>query len=148
MTHPELIGLLLVAVFSFEACGASVDADGRPEKSDAGGRGADVVPKAARKRVLYFRNGTLGKIVDSAEARSAVNVADEECTRGASQMGLNGSWKAWLSSSQIDAVDRISDVGPWYRVDQETLLFASKEEFTRGPRLRIDPAEEVFDWDN
>ncbi|MBL9100964.1 MAG: hypothetical protein JNL82_08400 [Myxococcales bacterium] len=93
---------------------------------------------AERKRVFYFRNGTLGKIRDSADTRPALEVADEDCTAGAAAAGMAGTWRAWLSSSQVDAIDRIDDVGPWYRVDQETLLFATKAELTLGPRAPID----------
>lgn len=100
--------------------------------------GMDDIPAAERKRVFYFRNGSLGKILDSADTRPAVEAADEDCTNGAANMGWGGTWRAWLSTSQVDALDRIEDVGPWYRVDQETLLFASKAELALGPRAPID----------
>lgn len=100
--------------------------------------GPNDIPAIDRKRVFYFRNGSLGKILDSADTRLAVEAADEDCTNGAAEMGWGGMWRAWLSTSQVDAIDRIEDVGPWYRVDQETLLFASKAELTTGPRAPID----------
>lgn len=114
-----------------------------PSKSEE----TDVFLPSQRKRIFYFRNGTLGKIRDSSDTRPALEVADEACTNEASQRGFGGSWKAWLSSSETDAIDRISDVAPWYRVDQETLLFASKAELARGPRVRVDATTEVEDWD-
>lgn len=135
--------LICLASLVFGVLGGGCSDDGASMHGDGG-----IVPPAARKRVFYFRNGTLGKIRDSADPRPALEVADADCTEGASQMDLGGSWKAWLSSSQIDAIDRISDVGPWYRVDRETLLFASKSDLTRGPRARIDPGDwaEPFFW--
>ncbi len=122
--------------------------DGGAEDSGAGGGDGGLVPPSARKRVFYFKNGALGKIRDSGDTRPGLDVGDEKCTNGANQMGLGGSWKAWLSSSQIDAIDRTSDVGPWYRLDQATLLFATKAELTHGPRTRIDPtaAPDLFFW--
>ncbi|MFL5321038.1 MAG: hypothetical protein ACJ790_15370, partial [Myxococcaceae bacterium] len=42
--------------------------------------------------------------------------ADEACMLAVSAAGLGGNWKAWLSDSNTDAIDRISDVGPWYLV--------------------------------
>src|SRR5262245_49020097 len=108
---------------------------------------SDAVPPGARKRIFYFRNGTLGQIRDSTDTRPAVDVADGDCTDEASSMGVGGSWKAWLSSSQVDAITRISDVGPWYRLDQETLLFASRADFAHGPRVRIDPSDVSENWD-
>ena len=107
----------------------------------------DDVPVAERKRVFQHRNGTLGKIRDSTDTRPAVDVADEDCTRGADGMGLGGMWKAWLSSSEADAIDRVGDVGPWYRIDRATLLFATKAELADGPRERIDPGDAVEDED-
>lgn len=102
----------------------------------------------ARKRVFYFRNGTLGKIRDSNDVRPTLEIADADCTDGAARLGLGGSWKAWLSSSEADAIDRVSDVAPWYRLDRETLLFASKRELARGPRARIDPSSASENWDS
>jgi hypothetical protein len=101
----------------------------------------DPDPDPEGKRVFHLVNGTLGKIRDSSDTRLAVDVADEACTTGANRRGLGGAWKAWLSSSGVDAIDRIADVSPWYRLDQTTLLFETKEELTRGPRARIDPTD-------
>lgn len=130
------------------ACSSRVPQTGPdgPEDGDAGldlDAPANVVPPAERKRIFFLRNGTLGRIRDSADMRPALEVADEACTNEAQRLGLGGSWKAWLSSSSVDAIDRIADVGPSYRLDQETLLFASRAEFARGPRVRIDPSDEV-----
>lgn len=115
--------------------------DPEPTSSDeTGGATTDAgdPPVSERKRIFYFRNGTLGKIRESADTRPALAVADEDCTLGAEAMSWGGTWRAWLSSSQVDAIDRIADVGPWYRTDRETLLFASKAELTLGPRAPID----------
>jgi hypothetical protein len=99
-----------------------------------------------RKRVFLHRNGSLGKIRDSSDLRPSLEVADAECARGASTLGLTGLWKAWLSSSTAEAIDRIEDRSPWYRLDQTTLLFATKSELTQGPRNRIDPSDTMDEW--
>ncbi len=98
----------------------------------------DTTPPSERHRVFYLRNGTLGKIMDSADTRTGIETADADCTKAAADRELGGSWRAWLSSSRIDAFDRIDDAAPWYRVDRETLLFASKQELTEGPRATIE----------
>ncbi|MBI4821384.1 MAG: hypothetical protein HY791_34310 [Deltaproteobacteria bacterium] len=116
--------------------------DGGAESEPDGGL------ESERKRVFFFRNGTLGKIRDSADSRDSLGIADEDCTSGAERTGLGGLWRAWLSSSEIDAIDRVSDVGPWYRLDRKTLLFASKAELAEGPRTRIDPTEQTEDWES
>jgi hypothetical protein len=33
--------------------------------------------------------------------------------------GLPGSFKAWLSTPTVDAIDRIADVGPWYQTPSD-----------------------------
>jgi hypothetical protein len=109
----------------------------------------DDTPPSERHRVFYLRNGTLGKIMDSADTRTGIETADAECTAAAGVRDLGGTWRAWLSSSTVDAADRITDVAPWYRGDRETLLFASKQELTRGPRSTIEAtpdAEPMMFW--
>ena len=44
---------------------------------------------------------------------------------------------AWLSSSTVNAIDRITGTGPWYLVDG-TLAFASKAALTSPPQVAID----------
>ena len=129
MSAPKLFAVPLVAALL--VVGACDDGAGEPD--------ATLVPTLERKRVFYFRNGTLGKIRDSSDERPGVIVADEACTAEAADGGLGGSWRAWLSSSEVDAVERIDDVGPWYRLDQETLLFPSRAEIGQGPRAAIVP---------
>src|SRR5688500_10181736 len=84
-----------------------------------------------RKRVMFARNGALGKIGDPNDPRPVLDRADQRCQLYAENNDLGGSWRAWLSTSQVDAIDRIDDVGPWYRIDGETLLFPSKADLTR-----------------
>lgn len=122
---------------------APVAGDARVMPTDPDAMSAGALP--GPKRVFQFRNGTLGKIRDSAESRPALDVADEDCTRGANELGYGGLWKAWLSSSDTDAIDRIEDVSPWHRLDRETVLFATKEELAHGPRVRIDPGDRSED---
>lgn len=98
----------------------------------------DNTPPSERHRVFYLRNGTLGKIMDSSDTRTGIETADADCTQSAADREIGGTWRAWLSSSSVDAFDRITDVAPWYRIDRETLLFASRLELTTGPRATIE----------
>jgi hypothetical protein len=50
-------------------------------------------------------------------------------------------WRAWLSSSSVDAIDRIEDVGPWYLVDRTTLVFESAAQLATGPSAPVDMSE-------
>jgi hypothetical protein len=96
-------------------------------------------PAEGHKRIFHYPNGALGQIRDARDPRPAVEVADARCMTGASQRRLAGTWRAWLSSSTVDAIDRIADVGPWYRLDGKTKLFESKAQLRAGPLAPIDP---------
>ena len=40
------------------------------------------------------------------------------------------------------AIDRIVDVGPWHRLDQQTKLFENRAAITQGPLVAIeDPSD-------
>jgi hypothetical protein len=57
-----------------------------------------------------------------------------------------GQWRAWLSSSSMNAIDRLADVGPWYRPDQQTTLFenhraGSRPDWTAPRHLDLPPAD-------
>jgi len=82
-------------------------------------------------------NGDLGAIRTSTDPRTGVEVADAQCTTAGQSYG-GGQWRAWLSSSTVNAIDRLVDVGPWYRLDQQTELFENRAALTRGPLVAID----------
>jgi hypothetical protein len=42
--------------------------------------------------------------------------------------GLSGSWTAYVSTSAVNAKDRITGSGPWYLVDQTTVAINSDDE--------------------
>jgi hypothetical protein len=47
--------------------------------------------------------------------------ADALCTQDALAGGLGGTWKAWLSDNNTNALTRISDVGPWLMAGTSTV---------------------------
>lgn len=68
--------------------------------------------------------------------------ADKICTNAGAASGIGGSWKAWLSDSATNAIDRITDVGPWYLVGTDTMVFANKANLTTTPRVQITISED------
>ena len=68
--------------------------------------------------------------------------ADTKCNHAALSADLGGTWVAWLSDSNSDAIDRIPDVGPWYLVNGYTRVFHSKAHLEENPiaHLAMDEA--------
>ena len=122
----------------------ATSADGSPDAADtatSGDGSQDGVDRAARKRVFHFLNGSLGAIKDANDTQTGLEAADADCTT-AGQMYGGGQWRAWLSDSSMNAIDRLADVGPWYRLDQQTKLFSNLAAVREGPLVPIeDPTD-------
>lgn len=88
-------------------------------------RTALVRARPAGKRVFITRqrfNGDLGGLTGG----------DTKCSDAATGAGLNGTWKAWLSTTTVNAIDRLVEVGAWVDL-QGAAAFASKNAITNGP---------------
>lgn len=46
-----------------------------------------------------------------------VTGADAICNKLAKAAGLPGTYVAWISTANVDAIDRVTGAGPWQRVD-------------------------------
>jgi hypothetical protein len=97
-----------------------------PLPADAG-----VVPVKRIFATSVVYSGDLGGLVG----------ADDKCATVAMAGALGGVWKAWLSSSADNAVDRITDVGPWFLVDGVTKVFNNKINLTTNPIAAINMDE-------
>lgn len=91
-----------------------------------------------------------GDLKTAGGGTDGLNGADKLCNSKATAAGLGGTWVAWLSDSTHDAIDRISDVGPWYRLD-DIKVFNSKAAIPSGPAVPIDVNEKglitnFFPW--
>ena len=96
-------------------------------------------PIAGAHRVFVTATTTTGNIAASGNATSGLDGADKLCAASATAAGLGGAWKAWLSTSQVNAIDRLADAGPWYLVDRCTLVFGGKAAIVAGgPAAAID----------
>jgi hypothetical protein len=69
--------------------------------------------------------------------------ADGLCNTAAAGAGMGGMWKAWLSASTTDAIDRIADVGPWALVTCPE-VFANKSALAGTPATAPDVDEKGF----
>ena len=131
--------------------------DAAPEASapdgsleEAGGKdgGMDATvdgPIFLRKRVFVTSDtwdGDLSSAGNGTGADPGADGADQLCTTAASDAGLGGLWRAWVSTSGgSSAGARLADVGPWYLLDQSTLVFANKAAMAPAPVHAIDMDE-------
>jgi hypothetical protein len=107
--------------------------DASESQGDAQDAQGDTSTGTARKRVFFssetdYYTGNLGGLAG----------ADAKCNGLATGAGLGGTWKAWVSTSTVNAIDHIDDVGAFYLVDRQTLIFPSKASMTGAPLAPID----------
>lgn len=62
--------------------------------------------------------------------------ADDLCDAAASDAGLGGSFRAWVSTSNEDAIDRVIGVGPWLDVDGAT-IFGGRTDLAGTPQTGL-----------
>jgi hypothetical protein len=109
---------------------------------------------APPKRVFISAGQYTGDLRTAGGAATGHEGADALCATEAAAASLGGNWKAWISG-EVDAVDRIEDVGPWYLVDNEQLVANNLAQLvTSGPQTNIDTKPDgteiasgpSFDW--
>jgi hypothetical protein len=114
--------------------GAPADGgDGSPSVNDAGRH---------RKRLFITHDRWDGDLKQAADdlgiyVTTGLVAADALCNLAATDAGLGGTWVAWLSDGSDDALDRLNDVGPWYRVDGAE-AFADKAALVGDPLVAIE----------
>ena len=69
-------------------------------------------------------------------ALGSLAAADGFCQASASEHGITGNFRAWLSDSTANAYDRIADVGPWTTTAGD-VAFQSKAELRGAPHTPL-----------
>lgn len=134
----SLTALVLVTAIVPAAC--FHDTSLMPDPTGRGGTSgtdADIVDPRPHKRIAFNAaanssaspgyNGNLG----------GLEGADAKCQAGANYERLGGTWIAWLSDSDTDAIDRVAGDGPWYTLDGH-LAFAHKVDLAGTPSAVIE----------
>lgn len=86
----------------------------------AGGGGGNVTP--GPKRVFITKTAYTG-------ALGGLTGGDQKCNLAAQAANLGGTWRAWLSDSSSNAIDRIQGNGPWYTLgsaDTKKVVFNNR----------------------
>lgn len=73
--------------------------------------------------------------------------ANALCQAYADAVPLGGTWKAWISTSGVDAKDNIADVGPWYLIDQGTFIANDIADLTDGSISNQIDRTETYTWE-
>jgi hypothetical protein len=104
---------------------------------DEGGPGEPSGPL----RVFASRGVYAGDLIHHVAAASdGLAAADAICQLRADAAELGGTWVAWLSSSEVDAIDRISGQGPWALLDG-TVVFHNRAQLQTEPLGALDRDE-------
>ncbi len=108
-------------------CGGGGDDDSPFLGADAGGDHDAAAPGSDGSSVDHLRVFVSSQqypanLVEAGGGATAHESADALCQLLGDAAQLGGTWRAWLSTTDIDAIDHIEGDGPWYRMDG-TLLF-------------------------
>jgi hypothetical protein len=92
---------------------------------------------SASKRVFFTSTLHGGDFKTSGGGNDGADGADKLCALAATGATLGGQWKAWVSTSSVDAIDRIADVGPWKNMKGQ-IAFQTKADLTTGTLMPIE----------
>ena len=90
----------------------------------------DTTPKP---RAFVTSTSYSGDLKTAGAGTSGLDGADKLCQVASTAAGLAGTFKAWLSDSTTNAIDRLVDVGGWYVVGTDFELFDSKAALVSPP---------------
>lgn len=129
-----LFGLLAaLSAFLGLACTAEQDLGSTP-KTPTGGEDAGTSSYATAMRTFATSAAYSGNLVRFAKAKrlTGPEAADWLCSDAANTAGLGGHWRAWISGSDADAVERVKEDGPWVSVDRTYVTFQNRSEIGSG----------------
>ncbi len=143
-----------------DAGGGNAGAGGNDGSADSGGTDGSAGSGGASsggasdggtrpKRVFVTSEAWSGDLKTAGHEASGIQSANRLCQAAATALG--GSWIAWVSDSKSNVLDRIRDVGPWYRLDG-VKVFEDKAALTGTPLVPINlnesggPTGVVLPW--
>ena len=94
-----------------------------------------------QKRIFVTKMTYAGDLRSAGSGASGLDGADKLCTLAAKAANKSGTFIAWLSDSKTNAIDRIKDVGPWYLVGTEEVVFNNKANMMTEPQRPINRDE-------
>lgn len=99
-------------------------------------------PSSFDGKIVFVTSQTFNGDLQAAFGMSTgILGADSACQSAAADGGFGGTFVAWMSDGYSDAADRITSDGPWYLVDETTLVFDSKQDLQNTPQAPIHSNE-------
>lgn len=121
-------GLSLALCAGLLGCGSEGSAIDAPGGGGEGSQTIDAPPGS--KRVFITAAALTG-------ALGGLAGGDAQCATAATGAALgSGPWKAWLSTTTVDAIDRIAGTGPWFDT-KGTLVFANRAQLMSMPATTL-----------
>ncbi len=140
MKHSSRLHVASVGIsFAVAACGSgmggqTVDVDAPPTpETDASM--TDAVA-ATGKRVFVTSLTYPADLRSAGGKATGRESADAICQTHADAVELGGTWRAWLSTSDKQAIDHIQGTGPWRRIDG-VLAFANRATLGTTPQVPL-----------
>jgi hypothetical protein len=120
------------------ACTCTDGTSGAQVCNASGAFDACVCGAGSATKKVFITSGTFtGNLKMQGGAPTGLAGADQLCTNAGVGAGLGSTWKAWLSDSSANAIDRINDVGPWF-LTNGTRAFNNKANLGSSPLVAID----------
>lgn len=103
--------------------------------------GTDDVDTFDGKIVFVTAGHFNGNLAGPMGTTLGIPAADQHCNDAAADGGLEGEFIAWLSDGYTQAVDRITSEGPWYLVDETTLVFENRSALAGAAATPLNQTE-------
>ncbi|CAN5772529.1 hypothetical protein BH11MYX2_BH11MYX2_24010 [soil metagenome] len=101
---------------------------------------ASTPPPPGAKRVFVTSLRYPADLKSAGGKASGRESADSICQTLADASSLGGTFVAWLSTSDMDAIDHVTGPGPWYRIDG-VMVFANRAKLGAIPTVAINVDE-------
>ncbi len=106
-----------------------------------GGAGVSAGGSAgsAGKKIIFNSYGIYpGYMTQESGIPDPLEAADAYCAENGDDIAPGKTWRAYISTSQQDAISRVTIEAEWYLPDGTTRVFANKAAWAIGPENPID----------
>src|SRR4051794_13048994 len=115
----QRVFLLIAMLTLLDLAGCNRLGGGAPdEENNNNNNGWNMPPPSNGHKRVFVTSTTYSGFL------GGLSAADQLCQARANAGTLGGTWVAWMSDGQVDALSKINDVGPWFLADAVTIVFS------------------------